>query len=294
MSDVNKVADRIVAVEEMMRTIGQLRSAKAHFDKAVVVFERAADRVSRIIEDSQKEADDSALRALACWMGGSDTGSSSMAIAVATITGNAGKGMPPPDTADFGRCYRLLKAHPMCAEGLALLGKSGSPVWRAMVASWGELTTLYEAIGYEAAGNQAPRRARYGQEESPERIAYEAACEAMYLRMKQIIREAQHPVRRVEAAASDDDRYVLARLHATGWEGENVAWLAGKNQPQTRWITPIRERAMEFSKAEAEVELARLRDTAPGSSWSITPSRSAAASRSTPPGHDADGGEPRV
>lgn len=264
MSDVKRT-NEIRIVGDLLDGISRrLKDAMAD----VEIIQRRVER----IRDSQKEADTDALKALACWMGGSDTGLSSMAIAVATLTGAPGKGFPPSDTSDFGRCYRLLKAHPMCAEGLAVLGKQGSPVWRGLVANWDELTTLYEAIGYEAAGMEAPRRARYGQPESPERIAYTARCEAMYLRMKQIIREAQHPLRRVEEASplaaqgEDSGFYVLERR-----VGVDVAWLAGRDVPYRRWVTQQRDAALIFCKSHAEREMARVGETTALRGWKIVP-----------------------
>lgn len=49
----------------------------------------------------------------------------------------------PHDPADFGRCYRLLKAVPSWRERLTEVA-AAVPKWRPFVAAWDELTALYE------------------------------------------------------------------------------------------------------------------------------------------------------
>lgn len=74
------------------------------------------------------------------WIVGSDTGSSSKAL-WAVMMGQKSQKDHPIDTADLGRCLRLLELVP---EWKARIGEmaSVSPYWEALAARWTELTHL--------------------------------------------------------------------------------------------------------------------------------------------------------
>lgn len=95
------------------------------------------------IDDKQSESG----IGLQAWLRSDDTGTSSLTMAAVMF--NAGKydNQPrdwchPWDPADFGRCHRFLEAVP---EARALLPKMAevSPVWKALIQHWDELTALY-------------------------------------------------------------------------------------------------------------------------------------------------------
>lgn len=59
----------------------------------------------------------------------------------------------PHDPADFGRCYRLLKAIPEWRPRLHEVAER-FPKWAPLIAAWDELTALYEE---EVASGTAPK-----------------------------------------------------------------------------------------------------------------------------------------
>ena len=84
-------------------------------------------------------------RAIAKWLGGNDTGSSSKAIALTALgemPERAGH-QYPSDGADFGRCYRLMQAAPEARAGLDKLATDGGPYWAALAARWAEIEAAY-------------------------------------------------------------------------------------------------------------------------------------------------------
>lgn len=82
---------------------------------------------------------------LAKWFAGSDTGISSEAIALWL----AAKVKPerwdstPSDGADFGRCYRLMKAIPEFRQRIGEMAEVGGK-WPTLVRYWDEIEALYE------------------------------------------------------------------------------------------------------------------------------------------------------
>lgn len=86
------------------------------------------------------------VRSVAEWLLSGDTGISSKTIAAIAlgIEKKDGFGFDIPyDSADFGRCYRLLKAVPELRDYLPLVAEK-CPKWRPLVEIWDELTRLYE------------------------------------------------------------------------------------------------------------------------------------------------------
>lgn len=98
----------------------------------------------------------SASMGLAAWCRSDDTGLSSTYMAWVL----SGRNLPaeprtkldafwirlrphPLDVADFGRCYRLLRAAPELRERLDLM-RQESPVWAALVDEWADIETLYD------------------------------------------------------------------------------------------------------------------------------------------------------
>ena len=85
-----------------------------------------------------------ALRKVALWALGRDTGVSSMAIARGYLTGCPQHWHEmPSDADDFGRCYRLVKLIPPCREGIAVNAKNGA-AWRSLHEDWDDLCTMHE------------------------------------------------------------------------------------------------------------------------------------------------------
>ena len=83
---------------------------------------------------------------LARWFGSGDTGISSEAIALWLGAGEKlerwGDGTPS-DGADFGRCYRLMKAIPEFRERVGEMAGYGGK-WPTLVKYWNEIEALYE------------------------------------------------------------------------------------------------------------------------------------------------------
>jgi hypothetical protein len=77
------------------------------------------------------------------WLGGRDTGLSSMAIALTALGKMPKNPSYPHDGGDFGRCYRLIKAAPGAVLALEVLARDGGPVWAALVRRWAEIEVAY-------------------------------------------------------------------------------------------------------------------------------------------------------
>lgn len=90
-----------------------------------------------------------ALRKVALWALGRDTGVSSMAIARGYLAGCPKHWHEmPSDADDFGRCYRLVKLIPPCREGITVNAKSGD-AWRSLHEGWDKLCAMYEAVNMD-------------------------------------------------------------------------------------------------------------------------------------------------
>ena len=79
------------------------------------------------------------------WLASLDTGISSATI-WSVMTGRPSPFQrvgTPSDPSDFGRCYRLLKAFPLWRRRLPEVAFAW-PAWAALIASWDELTALFE------------------------------------------------------------------------------------------------------------------------------------------------------
>lgn len=77
------------------------------------------------------------------WIGGRDTGASSVAI-WSHMMGARSSGSFPYDPSDFGRCYRLLTLAPEWRARIGEMAKY-SKTWARLAARWDELTALFEA-----------------------------------------------------------------------------------------------------------------------------------------------------
>ena len=75
------------------------------------------------------------------WLAGSDTGLSSRAIWRFMVEGKTKGADVPWDSADFGRCHRLLLRFPKWRERLHEMAVIDS--WRPLVEAWPELEKLY-------------------------------------------------------------------------------------------------------------------------------------------------------
>ncbi len=92
---------------------------------------------------------------LAAWFAGDDTGLSSRALAalLGPLVGQewardavraADRAHTPADSADFGRCVRLLDAVPGLREHLPRMAEV-SPTWARLVGRWDELERLFRS-----------------------------------------------------------------------------------------------------------------------------------------------------
>lgn len=85
--------------------------------------------------------------ALADWLLGDDTGTSSKWMAHVLLGGPKCEDDWPWDDDDFGRCSRLLSRFPAARTRLSEMTTRGSrssrKVWRGLVAQWDELERLY-------------------------------------------------------------------------------------------------------------------------------------------------------
>jgi hypothetical protein len=84
---------------------------------------------------------------LAEWFASNDTGTSSKAIAL-FLSAGISTGSVPSDSADFGRCYRLLK-HMGWESRIAEMAEA-SGRWAVLVEIWPQLTEAFEKQDYEA------------------------------------------------------------------------------------------------------------------------------------------------
>ena len=114
------------------------------------------------------------------WLLSGDTGTSSKTIC-AVMTGSDGDrlGDPPYDNDDFGRCYRLLQLFPAWRRRLPEVA-ARYPMWGPMVASWGQLTALWESY-CDALGHVGPK----------EYAANKDTAKTLYNRMKVLIDEGR-------------------------------------------------------------------------------------------------------
>lgn len=81
------------------------------------------------------------------WLGGHDTGVSSLTMAAVMFSagnyvGNPHRFSHPHDSDDFGRCHRFLEAVPGSRDKLQVMA-AVSPTWHKLVEKWDAITTLY-------------------------------------------------------------------------------------------------------------------------------------------------------
>ena len=96
---------------------------------------------------------------LRAWLGGHDTGASSLTMAAVIFNagnyvGNPQRFSHPLDSSDFGRCHRFLEAVPQSREQLHIMADV-SPEWKSLVGRWDEITVLYTEA--KAAGISAKK-----------------------------------------------------------------------------------------------------------------------------------------
>jgi hypothetical protein len=77
------------------------------------------------------------------WLRSDDTGASSLYMAHIICQGPYAPYAHPYDSADFGRCYRFLKAVNRSSTILAIMCAT-STQWDALVNIWNQLETMYE------------------------------------------------------------------------------------------------------------------------------------------------------
>lgn len=77
------------------------------------------------------------------WLGGSDTGLSSKAIALTALGAMPERPCAPSDGDDFGRCIRLIECAPEAASALPTLARDGGAAWAALVPRWDDISKAY-------------------------------------------------------------------------------------------------------------------------------------------------------
>ena len=92
------------------------------------------------------------------WLGGEDTGLSSVAIMMAATGQPCRSHNYPCDPDDLGRCLRLIREFPWTRRGLALLAVE-NPIWANMVNHWEELQrSMEQEVGMDwEKGDRAPK-----------------------------------------------------------------------------------------------------------------------------------------
>jgi len=95
------------------------------------------------------------------WLAGDDTGASSRYMAYILAGGPTCQRSFPHDPADFGRCYRFLRAVPDTQRQSFLDMARYGPVWAGLIANWAELSDLWRE---ESPGGDCPRLYRRMQE----------------------------------------------------------------------------------------------------------------------------------
>ncbi len=96
---------------------------------------------ARNLEGRLSESNDIRRRALA-WLGGLDTGLSSQTMCITLLGGISARKRHPQDSADLGRCLRLLELVPEWRGRLGELAAL-SLEWAALVGAWDEIEALY-------------------------------------------------------------------------------------------------------------------------------------------------------
>jgi hypothetical protein len=133
ISQVNLVAD----ISELLLKRGHGNVDPRHINAII----KAADIIcTEFNRDSVPASEGMGLMA---WFASDDTGTSSKWMAHVCAGGPPTRRDYPYDPADFGRCYRFLRAVPQAREHLHKLKDSG-PVWAAYVDRWDEMERLYE------------------------------------------------------------------------------------------------------------------------------------------------------
>jgi hypothetical protein len=85
-----------------------------------------------------------AVRKIANWLLSNDTGLSSETMAAIALGATARHGFNAPhDPADFGRCYRLVKAVPEVRLAFPRIAKKVKP-FSGIIREWDALCALYE------------------------------------------------------------------------------------------------------------------------------------------------------
>ena len=87
------------------------------------------------------------------WLRSWDTGASSLTIFNFMRVGVTARAAIPYDPADFGRCYRLLKAFPDWRVRMSEMGER-IPEWKELATHWDELERLFEE---ESANGDCPK-----------------------------------------------------------------------------------------------------------------------------------------
>lgn len=83
------------------------------------------------------------MRKIGNWLLSHDTGLSSETMAAIALGANTRSGLSAPhDVADFGRCYRLVKAVPQVRHAFPQIARK-CPAFAGIIREWDELVVIY-------------------------------------------------------------------------------------------------------------------------------------------------------
>lgn len=153
LSQINLVLAITKEIERQAKKSKQSTSVSPRHFNAIT---KAADRI--ILEFTRPEVPSRPAMGLQEWLRSDDTGTSSLTMAAVFFNAgkyafNSSRWCHPLDPADFGRCHRFLDAVPGARDLLPNMAKV-SPVWKALIDHWEELTALYIE---ERPRNEAPK-----------------------------------------------------------------------------------------------------------------------------------------
>lgn len=139
---MSKKLDQIQIVEAIAKEIDRQHPGIAGESRLFNVIIQAANTICQ--EFSKPVVKASEGMGLAAWLASDDTGASSLYMA-SVLTGEfIAENHYPRDTADFGRCLRLVEAVPEL-EGKILEMSQHGKKWAVVAAHWHEWAEVYRA-----------------------------------------------------------------------------------------------------------------------------------------------------
>lgn len=155
-SQISLVAAIMRELEKQGKQASPAFTAAASSRQMNAICDAATSICGAMASDDIPSTPNMGLRA---WLGGHDTGVSSLTMAAVMFNagnyvGNPQRFSHPLDSSDFGRCHRFLEAVPQSRERLHLMSDV-SLTWKVLVERWDEITALY----VEAKAKDQPAKA---------------------------------------------------------------------------------------------------------------------------------------